>query len=81
MTENCWLGHNQNKQKQNAYNTRSLVKSAYQKNDFLISQPKHTLWVVKRTVSLRQFFWAPKTYVQADGFEKIYNFTLKNLFI
>ena len=30
---------------------------------FLISQPKHTLWVLKRTVSMRRFFWAPKTHV------------------
>ena len=36
--------------------TRPLVKSAYQKNNFLISQPKHMLWVLKRTVSMRRFF-------------------------
>ena len=35
----------------------------YFKFIFLISQPKHMLWVLKRTVSVRQFFWAPKTYV------------------
>ena len=35
------------------------------------------LWVLKRTVSMRPFFWAPKTYVQTDGLENIYNFTLK----
>ena len=40
---------------------RSLVKSVYQKINFLISQPKHILWVLKRTVSLstvslRRFF-------------------------
>ena len=28
---------------------------------FLISQPKHMLWVLKRTVSMRRFFQAPKT--------------------
>ena len=33
---------------------------------------------LKRTVSMRWFFWAPKTYVQTDGLENIYNFTLKN---
>ena len=32
------------------------LKSAYQKNNFLISQPKHMLWVLKRTVSMRRFF-------------------------
>ena len=35
---------------------RTLVKSADQKNNFLISQPKHMLWVLKRTVSMRRFF-------------------------
>ena len=30
-----------------------VVKQA---NNFLISQPKHMLWVLKRTVSMRQFF-------------------------
>ena len=36
------------------------------------------LWVLKRTVSMRRFFRAPKTYVKTDGCENIYNFTLKN---
>ena len=40
--------------------TRSLVKSAYQKTNFLISQPKHMLWVLKRPVSMRRFFEHPK---------------------
>ena len=35
------------------------------------------LWILKRTVSMRRFFWAPKTYVKTDGYENIYNFTLK----
>ena len=34
----------------------TLVKSAYQKCYFLISQPKYMLWVLKRTVSMRRFF-------------------------
>ena len=55
-----------------------LVKSAYQKINFLISQPKLMLWELKRTISMRQFFLAPQTYVQTDGLENIYNFTLKN---
>ena len=45
------------------------TKRVYQKIIFLISQPKHMLWVLKRTVS-------PKTYVQTDRLENIYNFTL-----
>ena len=29
----------------------------------IITQPKHMLWVLKRTVSMRRFFGAPETYV------------------
>ena len=35
------------------------------------------LWVRKRTISMRWFFWAPKTYAYSYGLEDIYNFTLK----
>ena len=45
-------------------------------NNFFISYPKHMLWVLKRTVSMRRFFkrtvsmrrffWAPKTHVLID---------------
>ena len=35
------------------------------------------LWVLKRTVWMRQFFWAPKTYAKNYGQENIYNFTQK----
>ena len=35
------------------------------------------LLVLKRTVSMRRFFWAPKTCVKIDGYENIYSFTLK----
>ena len=52
------------------------VESAYQNIIFLISEPKHMLWVPKRTVPIRRFFLAPKTYVQTDGLETIYYFTL-----
>ena len=37
------------------------------------------LWVLKITVSMRRFFWAAKIYVTTDGWEIIYNFTLKNV--
>ena len=37
------------------------------------------LWVLKRTVSMRRFFWAPKTYAKSYWEENIYNFTLKIL--
>ena len=33
--------------------------SAYKVIKCLISQPKHMLWVLKRTVSMRRFFKAP----------------------
>ena len=32
------------------------------------------LWVLKRTVSMRLFFWAPKTYDKIDSLENINNF-------
>ena len=35
------------------------------------------LWILKRTVSMRQFFLAPKTYVKNDRLENIYNFYAK----
>ena len=35
---------------------RTLVKSALPKFNFLISQPKHMLWVLKRTVLMKQNF-------------------------
>ena len=35
---------------------RALVMIAYQVIICLISQPKHMLWVLKRTVSMRRFF-------------------------
>ena len=35
---------------------RVLVMIAYQVNNCLISQPKHMLWVLKRTVTIRRFF-------------------------
>ena len=31
--------------------------------NFLTHQFKHVFWVLKRTVSLRRFFWVPTTYV------------------
>ena len=30
------------------------------KIDFLLSQPKHMLWVLKGTISMIHFFWVPK---------------------
>ena len=34
------------------------------------------LWVLKRTVSMRRFFWAPKTHVYIDCLENNFNFPL-----
>ena len=45
---------------------RPIVKESVPKI-FLISHPKHMLWVLKRIVSVRWFFLAPKTYVKTDG--------------
>ena len=36
--------------------SRPPDKSAYWKIIFFISHPKHMLWVLKRTVSMRRFF-------------------------
>ena len=55
---------------------KPLDKSAYQENNFLISQPKHMLLVLKRTVSMKRFFWAPTIYAKNHRKENIYNFTL-----
>ena len=46
---------------------RPTDKSACWKTIFFISHPKHTLWVVKRTVSVRRFFWAPKHMFKLTG--------------
>ena len=35
---------------------RALVMIVYQVINYLISQPKHMLWVLKRTVAMRRFF-------------------------
>ena len=43
-----------------------LVKSAYQKM-ILISQPKHILWILKRTVSMRQTFLYPNHMLKLMG--------------
>ena len=37
---------------------RALVKSAYKVITCPISQPKHMLWVLKRSVSMRRLFKA-----------------------
>ena len=44
-----------------------LDKSPPLKISFVVSQPKHMLGVLKRTISMRWFFWAPKTNVKIDG--------------
>ena len=42
-------------------------KSACWKIIFFIYHPKHMLWVLKRTVSRRRFFLAPKTHFLING--------------
>ena len=37
------------------------------------------LWLLKRMVSRRRFFWEHKTHVFSDGLENNHNFTLKNV--
>ena len=50
---------------------RPFIKSAYQKNNFLISQQKHMLWVLRRTVSMKRSFEHPKHMLKLMG-EKIF---------
>ena len=47
--------------------TQPPDKSVQLKIIFLISQPKHMLWVLKRTVLMRWFFRAPKTHGKTGG--------------
>ena len=46
-------------------NIEFRVKLKYVYN-FLISLPKHMLWVLKITVLMRHIFRAPNTYVKND---------------
>ena len=50
---------------------QDLVKSAYQKINFLISKPKRMLWVLKRTVSMNRSFEHPKHMLKLMGKENI----------
>ena len=52
------------------YSIRPLDTSAYWITFFIISHPKHMLRVIKRTVSIRRFFWAPKTHVLSEKVQK-----------
>ena len=38
---------------------RALAMIAYQVINYIISQPKHSLWVLKRIITMRRFFWTP----------------------
>ena len=53
-----------------------LVKIASQINNFLISQPNHMLWVLKRTVSMRRSFKRQKHMLKVMGKKNIYYFKL-----
>ena len=46
---------------------QQAIRVRNEKLTFLFLSQKHMLWVLKRTVSMRRFFWAPKTYVKIDG--------------
>ena len=39
---------------------------------FLIHQFEHMFWVLKRTVSLRWFFWVPTIYVLVEKYENYF---------
>ena len=40
----------------------------------------HTFWILKSTVSIRKFFWAPETNVQTDE-KKVYAILFSIFFI
>ena len=44
---------------------------------FFISQPKHMLWVLKRTVSMRRFFWTPQNICLNQWVRKYLQFLTK----
>ena len=50
-----------------SYLVNALLVHKNKKNNVLVSQIRHMLRVLKRTVSMRRFFRAPKTYVKTDG--------------
>ena len=49
------------------------------KKKILISQPKHMLWVLERTVSMRQFFEHPKHMFKLMGKKIITHLHSKNV--
>ena len=55
---------------------RALVMSAYKVINCLISQPKHMLWVLKRTVAMRRFFYALSYRLNLMCKKNINDFTL-----
>ena len=57
---------------------RAIVMIAYQVINCLISQPKLMLWVLKRSIAIRQFFLAPIYGLNLMIKENINNFKLKN---
>ena len=59
----CWKSH------ATSHICRPPDKSMYLKIIFLISQPKHVLWVLKRTVSMTGSFEHPKLLFKLIGKE------------
>ena len=54
---------------------RALVMSAYKVINCLISQPKHMLWVLKRTIAIKRFL-APNYRLNLMCKKNINDFTL-----
>ena len=57
VTDVCWYV---SKESSLSKNKSAYQKSAYPKINFLISQPKHMLWVLKRTSQLDSSFEHPQ---------------------
>ena len=62
---------------QNHVSIGSPNKRVYSWLISLVTQPKYMLWVLKRTVSLRQFFWVPTTFDLVENWKYNPNILLK----
>ena len=65
----CWIIHGRGLQ----------IRMHNRKINIAISEPKHMLWVLKRTVSMRRFFWAPITKAKIDLKGNNYTLTIEIL--
>ena len=66
------------------YNVIGPVKQFFQRKIVIIlfiHQFKHVFWVLKRTISMRWFFWVPTTYVLVANEKKYFTFTHSYMYL